>query len=134
MRAMDTKKLRTYRRQGVRWPVILATEDAQFIGDVCDVSARGVFVRPFVRNETPLVFVGDELQFRCRLPIGDRTLHGVVRWVGWSKEHQCRGFGFELHRDEPALEECIGVGLSGQVSVVGVDYGNPLAVTPRAEP
>ena len=93
---------RTCSRESVRWPILW--NDVEAVADVCDISPDGVFVRPFVANVSDLLFEGDRLRFRCRLPGGYLEIWGTVRWVGWSTEHQCEGFGVQFEKTEPAID------------------------------
>ncbi len=68
-------------------------------GEICDVSARGVFVV----STTALpddVGAGDYAQVTVRTTYGQETLSGMVRWRGFHPAHEAIGCGIQL--DEPS--------------------------------
>ena len=75
-------------------------------GIVCDLSARGVFVRPI--GTLPAQFgIGSRVRvvFVAQVGKAQRTVdaHGVVRWVGHSQEHGTSGVGIELEKTNTSL-------------------------------
>ncbi len=71
------------------------------VGIVCDVSKSGVFLQPVGALPKDLG-VGSTMRVVFVMRQGDREHkvdgHGIVRWVGRSRRHKCKGYGIELRR------------------------------------
>ncbi len=90
---------RRWPRKTVRWVAQwMHPAGGECSGQVCDVSAKGFFMRPMT-GETSELPVGTRLAISYAMPgrrDGLATVQGTVRWKGSSYSHQCPGFGIEL--------------------------------------
>lgn len=69
-------------------------------GEICDVSAQGVFV--VATSALPDdVGTGDLTQITLKTQLGEETLTGIVRWRGFHPLHQAIGCGIRL--DEASI-------------------------------
>ena len=69
-------------------------------GEICDVSAQGIFV--VATSALPdEVGAGDLTQITLKTQQGEETLTGIVRWRGFHPLHQAIGCGIRL--DEASM-------------------------------
>jgi hypothetical protein len=68
------------------------------VGELCDVSATGVFLvsRTALPDE---VGVGDYTRITVRTEHGEADLVGMVRWRGYHPAHEAIGCGIHLDED-----------------------------------
>jgi hypothetical protein len=86
------REARTNRVVHVHW--LNRERDAE-PAEVLDASGGGLFVVP--SGELPdSIGQGDRAWIVVSHPGGDTTLSGIVRWRGYSQEHDAIGFGIEL--------------------------------------
>ncbi|MFC1611219.1 PilZ domain-containing protein [Myxococcota bacterium] len=95
---------RRERREMVRWVAQwVDTAGDVHMGQVCDVSESGMFLRPIAQG-TDHVPVGAILKVLFAIPILGRhmvTASAIVRWKGASYSHGCSGFGLEFDNSSP---------------------------------
>jgi hypothetical protein len=88
---------RTLDRRSERWPVH-ARIDGRLLPRAMtrDLSAGGMFIEVSDPSDSPAV--GEPISLRVFVVGrgGYLDLHGRVRWVGYSHDHQCLGVGVEL--------------------------------------
>ena len=60
-----------------------------------DVSPKGAFIRPYDLYSSALT-EGSMLRLSFAPNNGERDVLGTIRWIGFSQEHACRGFGVEF--------------------------------------
>ncbi len=70
-------------------------------GEICDVSAQGVFVVSTSALPDD-IGVGDATQISVSTKSGTEVISGIVRWRGYHPAHQAIGCGIQL--DEPSTE------------------------------
>ena len=95
---------RNFPRAVVQWPVEFSAPSQQktAIGDIFDVSPKGVFVRPYDLYG-PGILAGDLVRLTISQNDVKRQVLGTVRWVGFSATHHCRGFGVEFAQVQAEL-------------------------------
>jgi hypothetical protein len=71
-------------------------------GEICDVSAQGVFV--VATSALPDdIGVGAPTQITLKTQSGEETLSGIVRWRGFHPVHQAIGCGIQLDPASQAI-------------------------------
>ncbi len=99
-------------RKVVRWPATwrVYEETGPAVvdeGEICDVSAEGLFLHPFSFASHPL-WPGTRVRVEVSPPEGpaELQLRGVVKWFGQHRGHGEGGVGIEL--DEESRRELEG--------------------------
>lgn len=86
----------------MRWPILATGTGSQPIdAEVRDICSNGVFVHP--NKDEPLPVVGSRLMLTV-FPYGAGqgvSAVGIVRWLGPSRTHGCRGLGILVERSGP---------------------------------
>lgn len=91
---------RTYPRETVRWQAVWVDADGKtHQGEICDISAGGVFLRPVLSANR--VQSGERLRLEFSLPEDGLLIHAAatVRFTGASRAHSCLGLGLQF--DQP---------------------------------
>ena len=71
-------------------------------GEICDLSAQGVFV--VATGALPDdVGAGDGMQITLPTRLGEETLTGIVRWRGYHPVHQAIGCGIQIDQASMAV-------------------------------
>ena len=92
----STPERRIYPRHRVRVAVHWQDRDLEVMeGEICDVSARGVFVVAATALPDD-IGVGDSTRITIPTSNGVEVLEGMVRWRGYHPTHQAIGCGIQL--------------------------------------
>lgn len=98
-RNTKSRQSRKWTRRSVRWVAQwMHPAGGECSGQICDVSAKGLFLRP-MEGETSPPPIGAQITISYSSPNrrdGLVTVQGTIRWYGASYSHQCSGFGVEL--------------------------------------
>jgi hypothetical protein len=99
---MAGKERRSRARKPVRWTATwrVYEETGPAVvdeGEVCDISAEGLFLHPFSFTAHPL-WPGTRVRVEVspESSSAELKLHGVVKWLGLHKGHGEGGVGIEL--------------------------------------
>jgi hypothetical protein len=89
---------RRWDRWPVKWPALYGADGVVQNGTVLDISAGGCFIRPELKSTAPAEGTDLEITFSAESGKLPMVVRGVVRWRGFSKTHECQGFGVEFAR------------------------------------
>ena len=101
MRAQSERRI--YPRHRVRVAVLWWNREEDLMpGEICDVSAQGVFV--VATSALPDdIGVGAPTRITLKTQSGEETLSGIVRWRGFHPVHQAIGCGIQLDPASQAI-------------------------------
>jgi len=92
----------------VSWPVLWNFSDECASGRILDINNEGLFLAPELGNFLNFLHTpGKRLWFHCYEITREFQVGGVIRWRGWSKQHECFGFGIELDRMDMNLPQIL---------------------------
>ena len=99
MTAAEQQSPRVADRDTVSWPVSWFDDDGvAHRGLVCDISARGLFIRPVGGCSVGGLRSSTRVMLKIQPPGQPKptTVGGTIRWTGFHDKHKRGGIGVEL--------------------------------------